>query len=162
MIVIAASSDFCDLHRMKPALLLILPALLSGCGFHPRDTLKLAENTAQVFMGMRIQCAQCHNHPFERWTQDDYYGFASFFSQVSARQDPRTPNVPNAKLGRSNKIYVMLNGWDEKTPRLIGDVRVAAGGRTLRPATADCRPRRGPWCRGRTRGTARSAPRAPA
>ncbi|MCA9056682.1 MAG: DUF1549 domain-containing protein, partial [Planctomycetaceae bacterium] len=38
-----------------------------------RDQLKVAENVAQIFMGMRIQCAQCHNHPFERWTMDDYY-----------------------------------------------------------------------------------------
>src|SRR5690606_1627321 len=35
-----------------------------------RDTLKLSENVAQVFMGMRLQCAQCHNHPFDRWTMD--------------------------------------------------------------------------------------------
>ena len=41
------------------------------------DTLKMAENTAQVFMGMRIQCAQCHNHPFDRWTLNDYYSFAA-------------------------------------------------------------------------------------
>jgi len=55
------------------------------------ETLKLAENTAQVFMGMRIQCAQCHNHPFDRWTMNDYYGFASFFSQVQRKrgEDPR-------------------------------------------------------------------------
>ena len=55
------------------------------------DTLKLAENTAQVFMGMRIQCAQCHNHPFDRWTMNDYYGFAAFFSQVGRKtgDDPR-------------------------------------------------------------------------
>src|SRR5690606_3217810 len=39
------------------------------------NQLLLAENVAQVFMGMRIQCAQCHNHPFDRWTMDDYYGF---------------------------------------------------------------------------------------
>jgi hypothetical protein len=51
-----------------------------------RDQLKLAENVAQMFMGMRIQCAQCHNHPFDRWTQDDYYNFASFFSQVGRKQ----------------------------------------------------------------------------
>ena len=50
-----------------------------------RDVLKLSENTAQVFLGMRIQCAQCHNHPFDRWTQDDYYGFAAFFSQVGRK-----------------------------------------------------------------------------
>lgn len=55
------------------------------------DTLKLAENTAQAFMGMRIQCAQCHNHPFDRWTMNDYYSFASFFPQVGRKQgeDPR-------------------------------------------------------------------------
>ena len=50
------------------------------------DTLKVAENVAQVFMGMRIQCAQCHNHPFDRWTQDEYYSFAAFFSQIGRKQ----------------------------------------------------------------------------
>ncbi len=49
------------------------------------DTLKTAENVAQVFMGIRTQCAQCHNHPFDRWTMDDYYGFASFFSQIGRK-----------------------------------------------------------------------------
>ena len=50
------------------------------------DRLKVAENVAQTFMGMRIQCAQCHNHPFDRWTQDDYYNFAAFFSQIGRKQ----------------------------------------------------------------------------
>jgi hypothetical protein len=56
-----------------------------------QDVLKLTENVAQVFMGTRIQCAQCHNHPFDRWTMDDYYGFASFFAQVRRKpaEDPR-------------------------------------------------------------------------
>jgi hypothetical protein len=55
------------------------------------DTLKLTENIAQVFMGTRIQCAQCHNHPFDRWTMDDYYGFTAFFAQVQRKraEDPR-------------------------------------------------------------------------
>jgi len=43
----------------------------------------LAEATAQLFMGVRLQCAQCHNHPYERWTQDDYLGLAAHFTQVS-------------------------------------------------------------------------------
>ena len=43
----------------------------------------LAEATAQLFLGIRLQCAQCHNHPYERWTQDDYLSLASFFTQVS-------------------------------------------------------------------------------
>ncbi len=51
-----------------------------------RDTLKVAENVAQVFMGIRTQCAQCHNHPFDRWTMDDYYSFAAFFSQIGRKQ----------------------------------------------------------------------------
>ncbi len=51
-----------------------------------RDTLKTAENVAQVFMGIRTQCAQCHNHPFDRWTMDDYYSFAAFFVQIGRKQ----------------------------------------------------------------------------
>lgn len=56
-----------------------------------QDVLKLTENVAQVFMGTRIQCAQCHNHPFDRWTMDDYFSFASFFAQVKRKpaEDPR-------------------------------------------------------------------------
>ena len=51
-----------------------------------RDTLKTAENVAEVFMGFRTQCAQCHNHPFDRWTMNDYYSFAAFFSQIGRKQ----------------------------------------------------------------------------
>ncbi len=43
---------------------------------------KLGEDTAQIFLGLRTQCAQCHNHPFDRWTIDDYYSFTSFFTGV--------------------------------------------------------------------------------
>lgn len=66
-----------------------------------RDTLKIAENVAQVFMGMRIQCAQCHNHPFDRWTMDDYYGFAAFFSQIGRKnaEDPRETIIFNSGRG---------------------------------------------------------------
>ena len=56
-----------------------------------RNPLKISENVAQSFMGMRIQCAQCHNHPFDRWTMEDYYSFAAFFDKVArkAASDPR-------------------------------------------------------------------------
>ncbi len=65
------------------------------------DTLKVSENVAQVFMGMRIQCAQCHNHPFDRWTQDDYYSFAAFFTQIGRKgtDDPRETIVFNSGGG---------------------------------------------------------------
>lgn len=47
-----------------------------------RDPLTRAETTARLFLGTRLQCAKCHNHPFERWTQDDYYSWAALFARV--------------------------------------------------------------------------------
>jgi hypothetical protein len=43
------------------------------------------EDVAQLFLGVRMQCAQCHHHPFEKWSQDDYYSLAAFFSQVGRK-----------------------------------------------------------------------------
>ena len=43
------------------------------------------EDVAQLFLGVRMQCAQCHHHPFERWSQDDYYSLAAFFTQVGRK-----------------------------------------------------------------------------
>ena len=43
------------------------------------------QDVAQVFLGVRLQCAQCHHHPYERWSQQDYYGFAAFFSQIGKK-----------------------------------------------------------------------------
>ena len=47
-----------------------------------RDPMSRGEATAQVFLGLRLQCAKCHNHPFDRWTQADYYDWAGFFARV--------------------------------------------------------------------------------
>jgi len=49
------------------------------------DPKAVAQDVAQVFTGIRVQCAQCHNHPFDRWTQEDYYGFVSFFTGVKRK-----------------------------------------------------------------------------
>jgi hypothetical protein len=43
------------------------------------------EDVAQLFLGVRMQCAQCHHHPFERWSQDDYYGLTAFFTRVGRK-----------------------------------------------------------------------------
>jgi YD repeat-containing protein len=53
-----------------------------------KDPQSLAETTAQLFLGVRMQCAKCHNHPFERWTQDDYYGMAAWFARVRTKPEP--------------------------------------------------------------------------
>ncbi len=47
-----------------------------------RDPVRRAEMTAQLFLGTRLQCAQCHNHPFDRWTQDDYHDWTALFGRV--------------------------------------------------------------------------------
>ncbi len=83
-----------------------------------RETLKVTENVAQVFMGMRIQCAQCHNHPFDRWTMNDYYGFMAFFTQIGRKttDDPREKIVFNSRGGESKHP---LTGASMK-PKFLG------------------------------------------
>jgi len=45
----------------------------------------LATNISQVFLGVRLECARCHNHPWEKWTQDDFWGFAAFFGRMGIK-----------------------------------------------------------------------------
>ena len=56
-----------------------------------RDPMVAAESTAQVFLGLRLQCAKCHNHPFDAWKQDDYYGLAAYFTTVERKQIDNKP-----------------------------------------------------------------------
>lgn len=67
-----------------------------------KDTNDTLERVTQVFCGVRMLCARCHPHPMENWTQADYYGVGSFFSQVSVRPDTRFVGVQNAKLVQLN------------------------------------------------------------
>ena len=53
-----------------------------------KSAIDLSENTTQAFLGMRLTCARCHNHPLEKWTQKDYYGFANLFSRVALKNSP--------------------------------------------------------------------------
>lgn len=62
-----------------------------------KDTNETLERVAEVFCGVRMLCARCHTHPLENWTQEDYYGLASFFNQVAPKNDPRMPGVANAR-----------------------------------------------------------------
>jgi len=95
----------------------------------------IAENVAQVFLGIRVQCAQCHNHPFERWTQDDYYGFAAFFSRVARKrsEDPRELIV--LERGSGDMRHPVGNAI--VPPRyLAGDAAVLKKGQNRRQALA--------------------------
>ncbi len=70
------------------------------------DPLKLAEDTAQSFLGIRVKCAQCHNHPFDRWTMEDYRGFVAFFTQIGRKpgEDPREKIIFNSGAGDSRSL----------------------------------------------------------
>ncbi len=54
-----------------------------------RDADAAMENTTHLFLAVRFNCNKCHDHPFERWTQDQYYEMSAFFTQVSRREDPK-------------------------------------------------------------------------
>jgi hypothetical protein len=76
-----------------------------------RDPLDTTSATSQVFLGVRIECARCHNHPFEKWTQTDYYGLAAFFTGVTAQGNNQTPVVvsvnpraPGPRHPRTNEV----------------------------------------------------------
>lgn len=71
-----------------------------------KDTDDTLQRVTQVFCGVRMLCARCHPHPFENWTQADYYGVHSFFNQVASKPDPRLAGVANAKTVLLNKAAV--------------------------------------------------------
>ncbi len=99
-----------------------------------QDTLKITENVAQVFMGMRVQCAQCHNHPFDRWTMDDYYGFAAFFAQIGRKgtDDPRELVIFNSGGG---EVAHPIGGRVMK-PKLLGGPTPDVAGKDRREVLA--------------------------
>ncbi len=78
------------------------------------NTFDAMETSAQLFLGSRIQCAKCHNHPFERWTQDNYYGLAAFFNRVERK-----------KTGKGEELIVYS--------RQDGEVSHPATGETMKP-----------------------------
>src|SRR5262249_6991092 len=78
-----------------------------------KDPTTLAETTAQLFLGVRMQCAKCHNHPFEKWTQDDYFSLAAFFAQVKTRKDYTQAD----KNAAGAEVVYLLRAGDVIQPR---------------------------------------------
>ena len=56
---------------------------------------QMASTISQVFLGVRIECAQCHHHPYDRWSQTDYYGMQAFFTQVAFKKTPLGEAIVN-------------------------------------------------------------------
>lgn len=64
-----------------------------------------AETTAQVFLGVRIGCAKCHHHPFEKWSQDDYYGMTAFFARLGTKNSQEF-----GLFGRETVVFLRTAG----------------------------------------------------
>jgi len=88
---------------------------------------KTAEDFAQVFLGTRIQCAQCHNHPFDRWTMDDYYGFASFFAGLNMKRGIEGREVIVFNNNNANTVDHPVDGRKMKPKFLGGDTPQVEG-----------------------------------
>jgi hypothetical protein len=89
----------------------------------PKDQI---EDVAQLFLGVRIQCAQCHHHPFERWSQDDYYALAAFFSRVGRKpSDTRGEDLIFHKRGLATATNIKTRAVLK--PAAFGDPAPAIG-----------------------------------
>ncbi len=88
-----------------------------------RTSSQQMEDTAQLFLGMRLGCARCHHHPFERWSQKDYYSFEAFFTQVGMKPSHFNPqrNIPDM-------VYLKGNVPSSTNPRTREKVKPAGLG----------------------------------
>jgi len=96
---------------------------------------KTAEDIAQVFLGTRIQCAQCHNHPFDRWTLDDYYGFAAFFAGLNLKRGVEGREVVVNNNNAANTVAHPVDGRRMK-PKFLGGAIPEVDGQDPRKALA--------------------------
>jgi hypothetical protein len=110
-----------------------------------RDPENSTETTAQLFLGVRIQCAKCHNHPFERWTQDDYYGFAAFFSRIK-RKAGTMPEDEVIYAGNAGEVRQPRTGKTMKPKALGGPTFDDTG--SADPNTNDRRQKLAEWLTG--------------
>ncbi len=86
------------------------------------------EDTAQLFLGTRLQCAQCHHHPYEKWSQRDYYGMAAFFSTVTQQPGARpgeativAKRAPASAVNKKNGEPVPPTGLGAEPVKLTAD-----------------------------------------
>ncbi|OWK43119.1 putative vegetatible incompatibility protein HET-E-1 [Fimbriiglobus ruber] len=94
-----------------------------------RDPDAVMENTTQLFLAIRFNCNKCHDHPFERWTQDQYYEMAAYFAQVNRTEDPKFKGQRiggTAVEGAKPLVEVIADGKG-------GDVKHARTGSVVAP-----------------------------
>jgi len=83
-----------------------------------RDATTRGEDAAELFLGLRLKCARCHNHPFDRWTQDDYYNWADVFARVSYKiLENRRTDTNDSHEFIGEQIVYESSGGDAQDPR---------------------------------------------
>ena len=109
-----------------------LGCLLAPVGVDPEENrtnqvIDRINTTGAVWLGTTIECAQCHNHPFDRWTMDDYYSFAAFFSQIGRKggEDPREKIIFNSGGG---EVMVRPGDYNESLRMFPGVSVVSTDG----------------------------------
>ena len=77
-----------------------------------RDAVTRSEATAQLFLGTRLQCAKCHNHPFDRWTQTDYYDWADVFARIDYKvlANNRSDGLDKHEFNGEQVVYLAREG----------------------------------------------------
>jgi len=83
------------------------------------DPKEQMQDVAQVFLGIRMQCAQCHHHPYEKWSQDDYYGFAAYFSTLKTKP-AGSPGERTVFHQRKNAAFANPNTGEKLPPTPLG------------------------------------------
>jgi len=96
----------------------------------------LAADFSQLFLGVQIQCAECHNHPFDRWTMDDYYGFVSFFTGIK-RKNGIEPRERRIFFDTSVEPAKHLVDGRPMPPKVLGAIEPVPGGDDPRKALAE-------------------------
>ncbi|MEE2966286.1 MAG: DUF1549 domain-containing protein [Verrucomicrobiota bacterium] len=86
-----------------------------------REPDALMENTTHLFLATRFNCNKCHDHPFERWTQDQYYELAAYFAQVDLKRDPASGknNIGGTAVEGAKPLYELIS--DKKEGEVIHD-----------------------------------------
>ncbi len=103
--------------------------------YRERDPKVLMENMAQLFLGARIQCAQCHNHPFDRWTQNDYYGMVAFFARTQKKQCEDMMDVLVYEAPNGETIHPVTQ--KQVAPKFLGGDQATTAERERRTVLAD-------------------------
>lgn len=91
------------------------------------DVDSCSEAASQVFLGIRIQCAKCHNHPYERWTQDHYYGLGAFFRRVQRRSDPSSDEMTIWVSDSGEALHLRTGRAIQPLVPIDGPIAVAPG-----------------------------------